>query len=156
MTPHRACSFLVASLTLFGHRGRVAQPGPKTQSDRRSTTRAGLRKGGGSAPNARAFAMATADPDGRVAERALFEGWDNDPAWGEKTALELMQGGDAMNRVLGAVALAPSGRSRTPAEIIKMLRENDSPDERRVLVRAIGTRVASRSKKVCRSAPTEH
>lgn len=86
--------------------------------------------------------MALADPDGRVAERALFEGWDKDPAWGEKTALELMQGGDAMNRVLGAVALARRADHARLPEIIKMLRENDSPDERRVLVRAMGTRIA--------------
>lgn len=91
-----------------------------------------------------AFRSATASGDGLAAERALFAGWDGDAAWGERAAMELLQGKSTSMRVLGAVGLARRAAPARLAEIAGSLKETEYPDERRLLVRAVGTRFVSR------------
>ncbi len=91
-----------------------------------------------------AFRLATTSGDGQSAERALFTGWDIDATWGEGAAMELLQGKSTSMRVLGAVGLARRAAPERLAEMARSLKETDFPDERRLLVRAIGTRVVAR------------
>lgn len=93
-----------------------------------------------------ALQTALADPDGRIAERTLLAGWDKDAAWGERAAIELIEGKGTAMRVLGAVVLARRADPTRVAAIAKSLKENEYPDERRNLVRAIGARFAAASK----------
>lgn len=151
MRSRRAGQTLALGLSLLAVvPASVAQTGKKP-ADTSTPAKETLKKPG-SSPLDEAFATALADPDGRVAERALMAGWDKDAAWGEKAALDLLQGKSTTNRVLGAVALARKADPSRLPEIVKALKENDCPDERRVLVRAIGTRFAVASK----DAKNEH
>lgn len=145
MNARRVWSLLCVGFAVAGLRGAcgaqtVKKPGPG------ATAPAAKDGAGHSGPLWEALERALQDEDGHVGEKALMDGWEKDAAWGEKAATELLQGRNMPQRVLGAVALARRAEVARLAELAKSLKETEFPDERRVLVRAIGTRYLATNK----------
>ena len=115
------------------------------------TAAAGLRALGQAAAPADPGAAASAEVRKQVEaawERADLEGlstalesaWTADARWAREACYRLMTGDAALHRPIGAVQLARHADARAIAQAADALRVNEFPDERRLLVRALGSK----------------